>query len=65
VLSALPTPARRSAGAARLEAPESDAGEKLMGKVMRNDGKLGKNKWKTWEKLMENLGKTDGQLGKN
>ena len=60
VLSALPTPARRSAGAARLEAPESDAGEKLMGKVMKNDGKLGK----TWEKQMENLEKTNGQLGK-
>jgi hypothetical protein len=50
VLSALPTPARRSAGAARLEAPESDAGEKLMGKVMKNDGEHEKNRWKTWKK---------------
>jgi hypothetical protein len=29
-------------------------------KVMKNDGKLGKNRWNTWEKQMENSGKTDG-----
>ena len=52
----------------RLEAPESDAGEKLMGKVMKNDGEHEKNRWKTWKKwwkMMENLGKTDGKLGKS